>query len=272
MSKYTFTFKKNDIFVDFSTTDKEFVEKQFQIWVTSADIYAKNQQRKSVEVKSEKAPVKEEKIKEPEAKKQKNEESKVVDKASTLLKSINTAQPAAPLPVGSVVNLGWGSEILSKTISQSAPVEAELTEPSFVVSEKETHIPEEPSVEEELPTPKNDFEEILEQSIENPTFEPVKHKDEVYLSLIKSKNTTDKFHYLIITAYYLSEFEKLERFTLKQINAKLMQNLSEVIDHFTLQEAINQNFIELIPDLTGTSEIGEYRLTPAGEEFFANRI
>ncbi len=51
-----------------------------------------------------------------------------------------------------------------------------------------------------------------------------------------------------------------------------MQNLSEVIDHTTLQEAINQNFIEIVPDLTGTSEIGEYRLTVAGEDFFANKI
>lgn len=51
-----------------------------------------------------------------------------------------------------------------------------------------------------------------------------------------------------------------------------MQNLSAVIDHVTLQEAINQNFIELIPDLTGVSEVGEYRLTPKGEDFFANKI
>ncbi len=51
-----------------------------------------------------------------------------------------------------------------------------------------------------------------------------------------------------------------------------MYNLSEVIDHTTLQEAINQNFIELVPDLTGTSEVGEYRITPLGEDFFANRI
>lgn len=265
MSQYTFTFKKDDIFVEFTTTDKEVVEKQFQIWVANADAYVRNRSKKSSNIpvsnpilveRTENSEQETEEMQrgedakrqsEPDAKEfdsrlgfpAQQQEAKIeetveqqpeiLDTASTLLKTINTIQ--------------------------GAPAETN----------------EEISVEEK-PAETTNFEEVLEKTIENPTFEPEKTQDQVFLNLIKSKNTTDKFHYLIITAYYLLEFEKLERFSLKQINAKLMQNLSEVIDHITLQEAINQNLIELVPDLTGTSEVGEYRLTPAGEDFFANKI
>lgn len=249
MPKYTFTFKKDDFFVEFTTTDKETVEKQFQVWVADADDYAKQQtgkrkpEPKEINNKQQMANINEEinpsrltpsaspKIEATAeefipAKEQPQPE--VLDKASTLLKTINTIQ-----------------------------------------SEEETIKKES---EPEKVAPENNFEEILGQSIENPTFEPTKTQDKLFLNLLNSKNTKDKFHYLIITAYYLAEFEKLQRFSLKQINSKMMQNLSEVIDHATLQEAINQNFIEVVPDLTGISDVAEYKLTLAGEEFFANKI
>ena len=47
MSRYTFTFKKDDIFVEFTTEDKEVVERQFQIWVLNADEYVKSMEKKS---------------------------------------------------------------------------------------------------------------------------------------------------------------------------------------------------------------------------------
>lgn len=250
MSRYTFTFKKDDIFVEFYTADRDVVEKQFQIWVADADDYANNRPRKGIsksnpsstqdkEEKSEKnlpAPAVKEEIKkaakiaeeDPQIKEveQTVEEPQVFDKASSLLKTINSIQE--------------GEE---KGNTGNQPLEMA------------------------------DFDTLLENTMENPAlnpnFEPNKNQDPIFLNLIKSKNTTDKFHYLMITSYYLSEFEKLERFSIKQINTKLMQNLSEVIDHITLQEAINQNLLEVLPDLTGTSEVAEYRLTRAGEEFFA---
>lgn len=238
MSQYTFTFKKDDITVGFTTSDKTAVAKQFQIWVNAASEYAQVHPAKASkivvpQVRAEEKKIVSEKAAESfvENKQEQTliaEEPKevVFEQASSLLKTINTIQNQAV---------------------------------------------EEIKVEEK-PAETADFDAVLEKSIENPTFEPSKVKDQVFLNLINSKNTMDKFHYLMITAYYLSEFEKMERFSIKQINAKLMNNLSEVIDHTMLQEAINQGFIELIPDLTGTSDIGEYRLTPVGEDFFANKI
>lgn len=232
MSKYTFTFKKGDIFVEFSTTDREVVEKQFQIWVNSASEYAKKNP-KIIAVKPEIPVAALTPAPQPEVKKEAEKEivkeeqvekEEIFDKASSLLKTINDIQK----------------------------------EPETVVEEESKD--------------ETNFDEILEKTVENPSFEPQNSNDRVFLNLVNSKGTTDKFHYLMITAYYLSEFEKLERFSLKQINSKLMQNLSTVIDHTMLQEAINQGFLELVPDLTGTSEVAEYRLTRAGEEFFSKRI
>lgn len=232
MSKYTFTFKKDDVFVEFVTTDKTVVERQFQIWVDCASDYVrlkpskpKNIETKTVVTEKSKVEQQQQQVKQEKVKDEEVENNEVFNKASNLLKTINSIQTPS--------------------------VEEEKTEKTSEIF---------------------DFESVLEKSIENPTFEPIKTKDQVFLNLINSKNTMDKFHYLVITAYYLSEFEKLERFSLKQINAKLMQNLSQVIDHTTLQEAIDQNLIELVPDLTGASEVGEYRLTHAGEDFFANKI
>lgn len=260
MSNYTFVFKKDDIIVNFSTTDRDVVERQFQIWVAAADSYAKSHKGRRAEGGNTPKTAEQPKEPEPEPAREHIEENVVeqvikpeikqpepvvektqpetFDKASTLLRTINSIQGA--------------------------------TKEDVVTTEQqeETHTENTAETAQDA----SDFEAVLEKSIENPTFEPSKTKDQVFLNLINSKNTTDKFHYLMITAYYLSEFEKLERFSLKQINAKLMQNLAEVIDHTTLQEAINQNFVEVVPDLTGTSEIGEYRLTTLGEEFFANKI
>jgi hypothetical protein len=242
MSKYTFTFKKDDIFVEFTTEDRDVIERQFQIWVTAADNYVSSQKPKSAAEKN----IEEAKSKMQNAKNDLKtadlltektnlpEQDVVLDKASTLLKTINSIQN-------------------------------EQTEEQGTESAQEAVNSEEEANQEA-------FEAVLEKTIENPTFEPDRVKDQVFLNLVKSKNTTDKFHYLIITAYYLSEFEKLERFSLKQINTKLMQNLSEVIDHVTLQEALIQNLLELVPDLTGIAEVGEYKLTRLGEEFFANKI
>lgn len=252
MSKYTFTFKKDDVFVEFYSENRDVVEKQFQIWVADADDYVNNlPRRNSAEAPSNPAKVEEEKKTEKsivEAPKPKQTETPAPQPSKKPVEEVKIAEPV---------------EEVQEPIEQP-----EVFDKASTLLKTINSIQEEGSAEVK-PTEVIDFDTVLEKNIENPTFEPNKNQDPVFLNLVKAKKTSDKFHYLIITAYYLSEFEKLERFSIKQINAKLMQNLSEVIDHTTLQEAINQNFIELVPDLTETSETTEYRLTRVGEEFFA---
>lgn len=266
MSKYTFTFKKDDIFVEFSTSDKETVERQFQIWVADADAYAK-QGTKEIngerETGNTEASLRE--VSTLPTEKVLNvpfEEMKKNEAPSTKIEA--TAEEFAPIKEPQPEVLDQASTLL-KTINAIQETGNRKQETNEANSKQQT-------ANSEPESPAANFDTVLEKSLENPTFEPAKPQDKLFLNLVNSKNTTDKFHYLIITAYYLSEFEKQQRFSLKQINSKMMQNLSEVIDHSTLQDAINQNYIEVVPDLTGVSDVAEYKLTLLGEEFFANRI
>jgi len=264
MPNYTFTFKKDDVFVEFNSKDKDVVKKQFQIWADAADEHVKNLGSKTVNKEQSKSTGR---TREESNEQQSIEKTVVKSEVLEETKAEPVSEPVLEQPEQEVK-----PEVIehaSEPVQEKATVEV-LDQASNLL--KTINSIQNPQEEVIKPEPTINFDDVLVKSIENPTFEPNKVKDQVFLNFIRSKNTNDKFHYLIITAYFLSEFEKMERFSLKQINAKLMQNLSEVIDHTTLQDAINQGFIELVPDLTGTSEITEYKLTMAGEEFFANRI
>lgn len=266
MPNYTFTFKKDDVFVEFTTEDREVVERQFQIWVASADDYANNRPQRTVTTVPKASPIK---IDEPQ------EVSAIIAQETTIKETDTEIQPEfeqqikEEKPTEQVIEQ-YHEQPIEQTTEQ-IPEQPEVFDKASSLL-KTINTIQNPPIEEETQVPNVNFEDVLEKTIENPNFEPNRVNDQVFLNLFKSKNTTDKFHYLMITAYYLSEFEKMERFSLKQINSKLMTNLSEVIDHSTLQEAINQNLIELVPDLTGTAEVDEYRITRNGEEFFANKI
>lgn len=284
MSRYTFTFRKDDIFVEFTTEDKAVVERQFQIWVTSADEYVKAQANKikgqtvNTLTGAKPRPVTQPQPQAPQVSQQvaaqqyaQNQQQyqsyrtqQSFDQASSLLKTINNIQ------------------------NENVNVQPQVTQEAMQNSETPTPMPQaEPQIQQPMPQvqeniqqpvqevqPQQGFESVLEEKIESPetpNFDS-HNVDQIFLNLINSKNTKDKFHYLMITAYYLTEFGKQDRFTLKQINSKLMQNVSEVIDHSLLQEAINQGFIELVPDPTGMAQVGEYRLTRHGEDFFAYKI
>ncbi|MBR2430318.1 hypothetical protein IKB17_02495 [bacterium] len=120
--------------------------------------------------------------------------------------------------------------------------------------------------------PQGVFDNILEKSLENPKTEltfktsPSINKDNAFLNYISSRKIEKKIDYLLLTAYYFTQYEQRPRFTLKQLNAKLMQNIAVIIDHAVLQEAINRDYIECLPDLTGLIGASEYRLTAYGEK------
>ena len=288
MSRYTFTFKKDDIYVEFTTEDKEVIERQFQIWVMNADEYvrgmdkgyAKGQTVNSLNNNVKPKTVTQPKLEIPPVSQQVNQadltqnpyqnhyqtqqpQQSNIEQSAALLKTINSLQhPQEQSYVQEPAQQQFQQAPLQQQTQNQyyqQPVEQSYQQPQY--TEPLTNIN----------APQN-FESVLEKKIEVPAFEPQQNVDQIFLNLINSKNTKDKFHYLMITAYYLTEFGKQERFTLKQINSKLMQNVGDVIDHSMLQEAINQGFIELVPDPTGLAQVGEYRLTRQGEEFFAYRI
>lgn len=224
MSNYTFTFKKDDMFVEFTTTDKDVVERQFKIWVTCASVYSYNKTKQPV----------------PEVQPQREPEKMAPEQKQEFKQEI--------------------VEAAEKAHEDAENIDALFHKPTINTLQN-------PS--EQISNPV-EFGAILENSMENSTFEPKSTKDERFLKIIKMKNITEKLDYLLITAYYLSEFDKLDRFTLKQVNAKLMHNISEVIDHSVSQEAIDRGYVEVVSDFTGVAGSSEYRLTECGEEAFLN--
>ena len=116
------------------------------------------------------------------------------------------------------------------------------------------------------------FEETLAESIQNPKTEVVEKKDslsdfEGYLNSYNPQNDTDR---LIVTAKYILNIENQERFSIKQLNSKLVPSTGKPIDHSMIESALEQNLIRIVPDLTGMSEFTEYTLTEDGEGYFVD--
>lgn len=246
MATYSFIVKKGKYQLDLSTTDKELLVSQFELWVRQAGEYAKK--RKSIECKN----LVNSQIKTEEEITKKNIEEQLAKHSSAELPKLEEAfvEPEvnnAPEPEQPVDNLD---------IFYAPPTEQETI--SSIVNKNSNQ--------------SSVFDTLLEQSLNNPktelTFKPSPSitKDNAFLNYMGTRKIEKKIDYILLTAYYFTQYEQKPRFTLKQLNAKLMQNLAVIIDHSVLQEAINRNYIECLPDLTGLVGASEYRLTAYGEK------
>ena len=121
------------------------------------------------------------------------------------------------------------------------------------------------------PEPKmeENFEEILEESIQNPKTEVIEKTEvmtpfKAYLSAFLPKNSTD---YLVLTAKFLADNENVHNFSIKQLNAKLVPAIGKPIDHNDIHEAIEASVLAEVPNYTDVSDVKEYTLTEAGENY-----
>lgn len=297
MPKYTFTFKKGEIELEYVTTDKASMERQFQIWVTCASVWAYNQEK--IEKGLMTAPL-------PKAEKPVIKEEVQPQETIVQAEEIVVTPEITPMPVEETVDaelilapeqdeIERESQRIIQEYKAEMEAEARKKENDEKKQEfkndveqivaKEEAVQEElsqlydkpatindikPSETEEVSDLAKDFDAFLQKSMTNPTTEVKEKRDDRFLKVIKVKNVVEKLDLLIVTAYYLSEFERLDRFTLKLVNAKLMENLNEVVDNVILQEAIDKGLVECLPNYTNIPSAMEYRLTEAGEEAFLN--
>jgi len=84
-----------------------------------------------------------------------------------------------------------------------------------------------------------------------------------------SADSTDEF--LLLAAYYLTTFEQQNTFTLKQLNSSLVKSGKSPVNHGVLEVALQQGVLDMVPDLNGTAEVSEYRLTDQGD-LAANKL
>lgn len=235
MSTYSFKITKGKYQLSLTTTDKDLVVEQFALWIKKASEYTQNRKVKE--------------CKEMVSSQINTEREITQQKIDEQLKRLPKQKPLE-------------DEESFKTNTQKnldifySPAQENRTEQSMIQN----------------PTTQDGFDSILENSINNPQTElsfkpsPTIKKDNAFLNYISNRKVERKIDYLLLTAYYFTQYEQKPRFTLKQLNAKLMQNIAVIIDHSVLQEAINRDYIECLPDLTGLVGASEYRLTAYGEK------
>ena len=294
MPKYTFTFKKDDVFLEYITTDKESMERQFQIWVTCTSVWEKKKKKIEKGLMSAPLPkaetpvvkeeieekVKEEKIdsvEEPEIREEateliiENPEQSEIDRESQrIIQEYKAEMEAEARKKETEAKKEEFKQDVEKVVAKEEAVKEELSglydKPATINDIQLTQLEEgSQSLDNNI-----DFDAFLQKSMSNPTTNVKEKQDDRFLKVIKVKNITEKLDYLIVTAYYLSEFERLDRFTLRLVNAKLMENMHEVVDNSVLQEAIDKGLVECLPNYTNIPSAMEYRLTEAGEEAFLN--
>ena len=291
MPKYTFTFKKGDINLEYVTTDRDSMERQFQIWVTCASVWAYNQEKIEKGLMPAPLPKAEVPVIEPKQEKieeEKEEKKEIIEEetpieaelilspdrdeiereSQRIIQEYKAEMEAEARKKETDAKKEEFKQDVEQIIAKEEAVQEEL---SSLYNKPETIKDiEEQQPEENSSNLASDFDTFLQKSMSKTVTEVKEKRDDRFLKVVKVKNVTEKIDFLIVTAYYLSEFERLDRFTLKLVNAKLMENMHEVVDNSVLQDAINQGLVESIPNYTNIPSAMEYRLTEAGEEAFLN--
>ena len=230
MPKYTFTFKKGEIELEYVTTDKDSMERQFQIWVTCASVWAYNQEK--IEKGLMTAPL-------PKAEKPVIKEEVQPQETIVQAEEIVVTPEITPMPVKETVDaeliltpeqdeIERESQRIIQEYKAEMEAEARKKENDEKKQEfkndveqivaKEEAVQEElsqlydkpatindikPSETEEVSDLAKDFDAFLQKSMTNPTTEVKEKRDDRFLKVIKVKNVVEKLDLLIVTAYYL---------------------------------------------------------------------
>ena len=241
MTTYSFKVTKGRYQLSLTTTDRDMIVDQFEKWVRKAsECVQTGRVRDSVATKT-------------------NAEKELTQrKIDEQLKRMPKAEPVKEEAPREELTKEEETQRDLDTIYSSTPVVQQLEE--------------RPTIETEDPEVQSVFDKILDKSMQDPQSDlafkpnPSIKKDNAFLNYISGKKVERKIDYLLMTAYYFTQYEQKPRFTLKQLNAKLMQNIAIILDHSVIQEAINRDYIECLPDLTGVVGASEYRLTAYGEK------
>ena len=244
MTTYSFKVTKGKFQLSLTTTDRDMITEQFENWVRKISDYV--QTKKGHDNVSH---VSSEFSAERELTKRKIDEQ---------LKKIPKPEP-------------FKEDLIKEELPKEETTSKDLDTIYASTPESQPEI-ERPTIETENQEVQSVFDTILDKSMQTPQEElsfkpnPSIKKDNAFLNYISGRKVERKIDYLLMTAYYFTQYEQKPRFTLKQLNAKLMQNIAVILDHSVVQEAINRDYIECLPDLTGVVGASEYRLTAYGEK------
>lgn len=240
MSTYSFKVTKGKFELTLSTTDQDLVIEQFEKWVRAAAAVSKKTATDNQSATN-------------------NMSRTISDAAKLTQRKVEEQLKRIPVPE-------------YKENKQVTKAQIEENERNLDVFYSPQNNQEQESENSSAQTSQGVFDSILDKSMQIPQTElsfkpsPSIKKDNAFLNYISGRKVERKIDYLLMTAYYFTQFEQKPRFTLKQLNAKLMQNIAIILDHSVIQEAVNRDYIECLPDLTGVVGSSEYRLTAYGEK------
>lgn len=234
---YTIIFRKGTIELEFTTDDKYAVEKQLDLIINQASGYSsKTQPASKPEPQPEPPVVKDEPIEQPK------------EEIQPESKPIETVQP---------VQFHHITEEEKQAIIQNA--EDVIPQSLDISTVKPLTIN---ALQNPEPEPQPDFDKILNNEMGHQDETPVL-KDEKFIQYVEGKAAIEKIDFLVVTAQYLAQYENMNTFNLKHINAKLMQNFTIIVDHTVLQSAISREYITRIQE--GSDDVSsEYMLTEKG--------
>ena len=119
-------------------------------------------------------------------------------------------------------------------------------------------------------TSTENFDTLLEETMAQPKTEVVEKTQNTssFEEYVQSFHPSEQMDYLMITGKYIMDIENNERFSIKQLNSKLVPLTGIPVDHTIIKQAMEEDLIRIIPDLTGMSDVTEYSLTDKGEGYF----
>lgn len=85
-------------------------------------------------------------------------------------------------------------------------------------------------------------------------------------------NATSGADFLMLAAYFLTQYKSSEKYSLKDLNAQLVRSGLTPVNHGILEAVVAQGHIELVPDMTGTAQAAEYTLTSSGLAYAGSLI
>lgn len=257
---YTIILRKGKIELEFSTNDKFAVEKQLDLIIHQAsNRSAQAHQDNNIE------PVEHQEVQHIEP------TQEVLPENTYVHANENIRQEEQPqniinnedIQVQPVVFEHITQEEQQTVVNQ--PAESSITED--IIPQNFDIGPSKPvtinSLQNPEPEPQPDFDKILNSEMTNHFDSVPIDKDERFIKYVEGKSALDKMDFLVITAQYLAQYENMNTFNLKHINAKLMQNFTIIVDHSVLQSAISREFITQIHQ--GNDDVSsEYMLTEKG--------
>lgn len=286
MPYYIFNFKKGDLSLEFESTDHRFVAYQMDKWIeevagiTLLDSRPAKKSSKTIKTKPEK----------PAKKIVKEEDIEVItenqpsDAVEELEKQVESAIKAT-----------------QNIIKDTTEIEQTLKKPDFDSFDRT--IPDITGIVGELPdadkkeetsaldinekAQNNKFYKILQEKFSSlpemvqsnlaktisEQAEKTKPLESASIEeLIELKDPQTPLDYLVVAAYYLKEYDMLDRYSLKQINSKIIRFVQKPVNHTVIQEAVTNNFLEVVPDYTGMADVTEYMITSEGINYIINEM